>query len=115
HITVAAGTTVGTFKITATATVNGTLISEAFDNLVVTEHDPNNVLTVINGASRLVRVWWEAANPPNPTVPSRPDDTADAALEHGTGVAASLPIDTGDANTHLRLQAVSAGEWGNSI
>jgi phage tail sheath protein FI len=47
---------------------------EDYDNLTHTPGAANNVITVVNAASQLVRVWWTGAPAPFPVPPAPPPD-----------------------------------------
>ncbi len=84
-------------------------VLEDFDNLTFEAGRSNNVLSVVNTASRLVQVryWDTAANAAG--IAARPSDLGAAAA------TASFNLPTADADSALRVQAVGPGTWGNGL
>ncbi len=52
---------------------------ELYDNITFQDGRSNNVITIINSSSQVVRCWWE-----DPNAPSRPANTAFTPLENGS-------------------------------
>ncbi|PLX60260.1 MAG: phage tail protein [Sedimenticola selenatireducens] len=77
-VDVAIGTNANTFQITVNDGANAV---ENYDN--IPDADPGQAISLVNGTSARIRLSWAQVNPPNATVPSRPNDVAAAALAGG--------------------------------
>jgi phage tail sheath protein FI len=75
---------------------------EDYDNLVHTPGAANNVLTVVNAASQLVRVWWL----PDAAAAARPPDMPYTQLD--TNAAPGDPLAIGDFEGNMDLIAPDA-------
>ncbi len=93
QVTVAAGTDPNTFQVTIDDGVN----PENYDN--IPDANPGQVIETVNGQSALARAAWWQANPPNPVVPSRPNDGGPTNLANGGAGSALIGGTAGAAIT----------------
>lgn len=80
--TIAAGTNANTFQLVLN---DGAVTVETYDNLP--DANPGQAISQVNGASTRIRLSWVQANPPNPIVPSRPNNAAAIPLAGGVNTS----------------------------